>query len=842
MAEVGSVHETCPATLPESSESGCMGYPVHFNLLAWLKLAVLAALLLAASVSPAQTNPVPYIYPLYAAATPPGGAAFSLTVTGTGFVSGAVVNWNGSPRPTTFVSRSQVSAAIAAADIATARTAIITVTNPPPGGGTSNRQYFQVTFPYDALTFQDTVLAAVPNAVKVLVGDFNRDGKQDLVLLQLVSNPDGSFNQPIQILLGNGDGTFQPPMIVDNTPTRISITDLAAADLNGDGKLDLVGSYENLNFPPGGGGTFALLGNGDGTFQPVIESDNGFFSATSTVIADVNGDGIPDLLRSYGVVELGNGDGTFRTAFQYPPPFEFLTGKRVAIGDFHHNGKLDIIVGIRILAPPDTPLPSDYVLLLPGNGDGTFGTFTVLPTPDGFLGDFAVADFNHDGNLDLETFLSNFAGPPGGSMNLLLGNGDGTFQAPLTLPGLPATTLDENFTGLSPAEPTLVPGDFNGDGNIDLAFSNSLLLIGNATGPLNHDLITTPYTYTASAAADFNGDGRLDLVGIDSNQNAHVLLQTSVPDFQGSINDPALQTIHPGETGTYTVNVTSLNGFAGTIQFSATGLPPDATATFTPATLTGSGLVTVTVSTSKQTPKGDYLILLSGSSVGITHSGGVRLIVEHQAEQVGDFGGSVSPAFQSVVPGTSTSYQVSAFPLYGFDSDVHLEVSGLPPGSTASFNPSVIAQGFGTSVLTIATANPTPTGAYHLTITSHGGGVQHDDGMNLGVGPAGTDFTDFTGSITPSSQTVRVGGFTSFTAYIQPFDGSGCVFLNVLGLPAATNGQFDRTTGICGAPASTVFTITTSSQTPPGTYTLQFQGTSSGGFLHSQNVTLTVTP
>src|SRR5208282_6587074 len=88
------------------------------------------AVMLAGATAHAQTNPSPYLYPLFPAATQPGGPAFSLTVTGTGFVSGAVVNWNGSPRPTTFVSNSKVTAAITAADIATAKTALITVTNP----------------------------------------------------------------------------------------------------------------------------------------------------------------------------------------------------------------------------------------------------------------------------------------------------------------------------------------------------------------------------------------------------------------------------------------------------------------------------------------------------------------------------------------------------------------------------------------------------------------------------------------------------------------------------------------------------------------------------------------
>jgi hypothetical protein len=221
------------------------------------------------------------------------------------------------------------------------------------------------------------------------------------------------------------------------------------------------------------------------------------------------------------------------------------------------------------------------------------------------------------------------------------------------------------------------------------------------------------------------------------------------------------------------------------------------------------------------------------------------LNVEHQSEQVGDFGGTVSPAYQTVVPGDSTTYQINIFPLNSFDSDVHLDIEGLPPGATATFAPAVVAGGSGSSILTIATVSPTPTNTYHLTIAGGGGGVKHQNGMNLNVGPAGTDFTDYTGSVTPQSQTISAssGGSITFTFMIQPINGTGCVYLQVAGVfPAATSGSFDRSTPICGSAATTVFTITPSPQTPTGTYTLTFQGSTSGGFAHSGNVTLVVTP
>lgn len=781
-----------------------------------------------------QTNAVPFLYPLTSATTP-GGKEFTLTVNGTGFAPGAVVNWNGSARTTTFVNSSQVTAAITAADIATPKTAVITVTNPAPGGGTSNAINFEVTYPTTGVTFQDSPISPGVYQPKVLAGDVNGDGKPDLVVwgFDLTAN-----KLAIRVLLGNGDGTFQAPVTTFPAP-GVNVTDLALGDVNGDGKADLIGFYNKLTgVSTQVSGTLALLGNGDGTFQAALYSDVApvFNFSRMTLIADVNGDGKPDLVRACRIgvcVELGNGDGTFHQQFTYTPTNSvggLLSLRSVTLGDFHKNGKLDIVA---IIEPY-------YVVMLPGNGDGTFGAASIVyGGPDAILTDSVLAaDFDNDGNLDLAVYYANAAhGPPPagvGAMDILPGNGDGTFQAPLTLAGLTETDMQS----------VLVAGDFNGDGHIDLATQNEVILIGNGNGPFSYSVITTSnYGAFATVAADFNGDGRLDLAGIDFfNSNlVHVLLQTSVPDFAGSINDPGYQDVKAGETATYTISVDSLNGFAGKIEFQASGLPPGATATFTPSTLVGSGTVAVTVFTSKETPRGSYPILVSGSSVGITHSGVITLNVG-PPHRFMDFGGTVTPAYQTIIPGSSTTYQINILPINGFTNDVRLSASGLPAGGTATFSPNIVAGGSGSSVLTVSLLSSTPTGTYRLTITGTSGGRTHDNTVAVNVGPAGTDFTDFTGSITPQSQIVHAGGSASYTVNVQLLYGTGCVTLQTLNIPPAAAALYDRTTPICGASASTVLTVVTSPQTPTGTYAITIQGYSSGGFTHSQNITLTVTP
>jgi hypothetical protein len=767
-------------------------------------------------------------------------------VNGTGFVSGAVVNWNGSARTTTFVNSSQVTAAITAADIASARTAVVTVTNPAPGGGTSNPECFQVTNPTVGLAFQDTSLSVGLQQRKPAVADFNGDGKLDIAVVGALR---GTAGNELQILFGNGDGTVQAPVNVVASPAGTFLQSVTTGDFNGDGKLDLVVSYLNNSGPTVVFATATILGNGDGTFgAPVTSPIN--HSASMTLVADVNRDGILDLVHACGIgicVELGNGDGTFRTGFSYTPPIiclglscNPLPVHSVTLGDFHKNGKLDIVATVD---------PS-YLVMLPGNGDGTFGAASVVYGLDALQMDSVVAgDFYNTGNLALAVYYQSASAPQppssatGAALSIFQGNGDGTFQAPHTLGGLPESP------SAGPGKPpqflsVLVPGDFNGDGHVDLAVQNIVILIGNGNGPLSYSVISTPFippTF-AMVAGDFNGDGRLDLAGEENGYDVlHVMLQTAPPvDFQGAIN-PSYQTIVTGGTASYTITETAIDGFAGTIEFSASGLPEGAKAEFTPRTVSGSGSTTLTIRTTHATPTGSYQILLTGTSGTLIHSGGVNLNVGPAGTNFADFTGEVQPAgFQTTIPGGNATFNINLIPLNGFNSDVSMSVSGLPAGATAAFNPTVVPSGSGWTVLTISTTGGTATATYQVVITSTGGGRTHSNTVGLNVGPVGTDFTDFTGSVTPESQTVKAGGSAAYAVTVQPLYGAGCVILQTPNLPPATSAVYDRTTPICGTTASTVLTITTTRQTPAGTYTMAIQGVSSAGIMHSRNVTLTV--
>src|SRR5437879_1142286 len=130
-------------------------------------------------------------------------------------------------------------------------------------------------------------------AASVVVADVNGDGKPDLVIANCDSTANSCYQLPtgngvVGVLLGNGDGTFQPALVYDSG--GLGATSVAVADVNGDGRPDLVVANFSSN-------TLAvLLGNGDGTFQPAITYGSGGVHPSSVAVADVNGDGRPDLL------------------------------------------------------------------------------------------------------------------------------------------------------------------------------------------------------------------------------------------------------------------------------------------------------------------------------------------------------------------------------------------------------------------------------------------------------------------------------------------------------------------------------------------------------------------
>jgi len=199
-------------------------------------------------------------------------------------------------------------------------------------------------------------------------------------------------------------GFFAAPVAYDSGGWRAE--SVAMADLNGDGKLDLVvanGCSSNTNCLNGVVGV--LLGNGDGTFQNAVlygSGGGGGYLANSVTIADVNGDGKPDLLvanrcefylghcgsDTIGVL-LGNGDGTFRTTVVSNSG----RAKSIAAVDVNRDGKLDLVVANECTFGPGN-CPEGTVGILLGNGDGTFRAGSSYRSGGLISDSVAVGDFN----------------------------------------------------------------------------------------------------------------------------------------------------------------------------------------------------------------------------------------------------------------------------------------------------------------------------------------------------------------------------------------------------------------------------------------------------------------
>jgi hypothetical protein len=288
------------------------------------------------------------------------------------------------------------------------------------------------------------------------VADFNGDGRPDLAV---------TIDSGTSVLLANSDGTFQAAVNYNGAGHHVP---LAVGDFDGDGKIDLaVASFSTYT----NGSVSVLLGRGDGTFQKGVTHSLGT-RPVFVAAGDFNGDGkldlavanayVPATCPDWGLpfpsgplayssvsVLLGNGDGTFQTALSSDPRGN---PRSIAVGDFNGDGKLDLAV-----ANPDFPVPPcgldddlGGISVLLGKGDGTFqaaGAYNAGRFPQSV----AVADFDGDGKPDL--IVANYGSL---SVSVLLGKGDGTFQDAIS------------FNVGGPPQ-SVVVGDFNGDGKPDLA-------------------------------------------------------------------------------------------------------------------------------------------------------------------------------------------------------------------------------------------------------------------------------------------------------------------------------------------------------------------------------------
>ena len=523
---------------------------------------------------------------------------------------------------------------------------------------------------------------STPTTALLAIGDFNGDGKADLVIRN---------GGTLSVLLGDGAGNFAASF--SSTVTGVTPVAAAVSDFNGDGNADIAIANST------GSNVSILLGKGDGTFQ----SPSSFAvpnSLTGIAVGDFNGDGKADIATAdatSGVnILLGKGDGTFQAAVGNLSNTQAGSGFQasfVLVGDFNGDGKAD-------LATINAGSASVSILL--GLGNGTFSPPSSTATPSQAL-TLAVGDFNGDGKLDLVT----------NNANILLGKGDGTFQTPIvTYP-----------TGSAPS--SVAVGDINGDGKLDLVFSDGLVsvLMGKGDGTFQPQVTYTVGTGASSVlVGEFNGDGRTDLA-VASGNNVSILLGTSIT------VTPTMGT--PQSTTVSTAFPTPLQ-----VVVKSSGAPVSGvTVTFSAP----SGAVSDT------NPSGSPTAILS-SGAAVTDANGLASVTATANSVGGGFTVTatalgVSAAF-SLTNLTGAASSITASPtlpqsaLVGMAFAKPLQVtikdpSGLPvSGVTVSFTapvtgasavlsaPSAVTNGNGIASVT-ATANNT-AGSYLVTASSGG--------------------------------------------------------------------------------------------------------------------------
>jgi hypothetical protein len=582
-------------------------------------------------------------------------------------------------------------------------------------------------------------------------GDLNGDGKPEIVSFNCEQNT-------ITIYVNNGDGTFATGVYYNNNSDQYQrISDGAIADMNGDGKNDIVAINDDA------GDVSVFLGHGDGsvTVEPPSYAVGGY-AWNTPLIGDFNGDGIADVVESddnYNLVYLqGYGDATFRAAPTYTLPNSFDQGAysySVATGDFNGDGIPDVVVG------QVGNSGSTGVTVYLGKGDGTFypGDSYGTATDMSFV---AVADFNGDGKADIAAIDRD-----NDVVQIFLGNGDGTFSIGAAYP-----TSSAEGSGAQ----ELVVGDFNKDGKMDLAVANSNsgdvgVLLGHGDGTFAGAVsypITGYYAYDI-ATADLNGDGYLDLAVTaysDGPAAVGILLSNSeVPGTFGTAQFVAVngepQNIALGDLnkdGKIDMSVTEGKGatFSGQIEIflnDGTGTFPTAPTAYPASTFGGVtgdsypldiqmfdmngdgnldlvyvnddyGTVAValgngdgTIAAPVEFPTTEYVEGLALADVngdgavdvltGEDEAGGFSVMLN--ANGTGTSGnytfGAPAPS-ATVAAGASATYVLNLAGLNGYTGTITFTCGELPTGATCSFNPaSVVSTGNMplTTTLTITT-------------------------------------------------------------------------------------------------------------------------------------------
>jgi hypothetical protein len=687
-----------------------------------------------------------------------------------------------------------------------------------------------------------------PAESEFVSADVNGDGRPDLVQVQFPPQfPQLGVPSSIAVLLNQGNGSFSAPVISDVFDSFDGIGDFVLADFRHTGQPDFLAEILNTHDGPQSVELAYARNTKNGTFGsptfitfPVANSLAPGFGVLG--VGDFNNDGKLDFAVASATgdtsspeqltIFLGNGDGTFRQVsqmnFAIPGNPSGFFGGALWIEDANGDGKPDIFLWA-----------ADAALLeFLGNGDGSFRPPTTILQN---VTQMAMRDVNHDGLLDIIQFES---GNPTGTQPLQIsihpGLSNGAFGSPIiysTFPGNQEAYFAQRVLPTSAGPLGPVVGDFNGDGNLDLAIYQSgegfphfvQFMMGNGDGTftLGADTFAIGEKDLPEVAAhDLLGDGRDILVhGGDFGATFLVLPEIPAPNFQVSTlvtpvldsKDTLLITSNLPVVGDTTFQISSSDP---AVQIpAAVTIPAGADSVEVPFTLSvgynPQKVFSITVQSSGQSA------VVYNFVPQTNHPSGFQPIFE------------MTPAIISLAPGQSSSgYNVGLAEVGDATASFNvLGCTGLPSTASCSFQSTsfritdVLPRG--TVGMSISTSPAIATGAYPFE-------VGFTNGVETLEVPGTLYIGDFTMSLSPGNLSVVSNGTADYTLAVDSlFHFGGQVALSCSGLPQGAS--CIQTSAFVGhsnllqvflndvAPGNYTFTVTGTSASLTHSVTAQFQ-------------------
>jgi subtilisin family serine protease len=625
-------------------------------------------------------------------------------------------------------------------------------------------------------SFGTANITNIPLSGPLVAGDFNHDGYLDLAI---ASPAISSGTATITIYLGHGNGTFtsQSPITFTTNSAGHWVQGLWVGDFNGDGKIDLLAWFYLNVVPFQNNDVYELLGNGDGTFGPakvVIQN------LTNPAVADLNHDGRPDVVENRNPealypdiggtqfqVYLCKPSGSFALNGTYAPytgqqNFSINLGTPMGgrspawIGDFNGDGNIDLAA---IQHAVDSISRSSYVQFLSGNGDGSF-TPTYEPYYLNGSQPANAFDLTGDGRADMvenDDFTSSFHVIPGSTgkafqlallANPVIGT-QGGVQVSLAAISNTATQIslvasDPAIT--LPASVTIPAGSISKNVNFSIGSAFNSTHVFWIKGTLNS---STSVAYGTQANARGQYGAALFVNG-------------------------STQVTFPGlPTADYQLGINSLGGYSTTVTLSCQGLPSGASCQFGSGALPvppgGSNGTSLIINTSSNTPVGVYPITVVATDGAITSQLKITL-------DVGDYSVSIAPSSETVLSNTTATYVINVKSINSYSANFTGTCTGIPaPGVCA-----VTGSGGGGWSVSIQT-NTLSLGSYNFTVSLSNGVASRSASAQLNIG-------DFNASVSANSLTVNVGQSGNLTVDVTGLNGfSDPVSLTCSGAPVGTS-------------------------------------------------------